>query len=1312
MAKKKKQQKTKNPPVAKVNIQELHDSRDGGQIALRGYSYQFLYSCDLILSSSTDTIFALEGIEDIDTIKCSDGNKTITHIQLKYSTQRQDASFMDSVLKNYLEAYLIDKNRYFKLVYDFSVAAGNLSKLLSGTLDKNLKEFWKTKIDNIKKDTSSWDWINFDFEDFIQRLSFENVKKDSLEKSIESSLIKIFEISTDNISLFANGIKLLCFDKMASRGEISHQDITQCIEEIKFDISKGPQNPAHAWIQRIQFSKSDNYSSDYYEGKKATPSDIANNLPIIRPTVEKEIVDSIAQNTITIIKTSSGQGKTTLALRAISLLTEEYTPYQITKCNNDAELGHIIEYFHMRTRIGEKPLILLDNLDAHLSEWNLLAQLMQTGVTYHYKLLVTSRENDWYNYGGDISNLHHLNIIKPTLSEKEAESIYNALKKAEKIHEDIVDWEKAWSKIEDRQLLIEYVYLLTHGEMIAERISAQMKEIGNASAGGTKFEILRKVCFADVCGIKLETKSLIKELTIKPDLDIGEVQKSLADEFLVHISSEGDYIEGLHPVRSQHIVSRLHEYVSLDETALSIAKIASASDISALFSHYPEFDFDKDVFYTNVVNMWLSGSDLSRFVQAIRGTFSGSVMQYFKTYKALFDDAYEHGGLLLVSTDLCPFSKFEDCEKELNALNKMAEMMPDNPNVQHMITLRDSIPKFRTSKTDIYCLSSAMYSKLKEINFASIADLDSYSVIVDWLYNIDPLMNLTSKISLNDLWAKAETLSIKTVSSLMYSAFCGNKEEYSTFVTANLQRIISYLKRKTNSHKVQVSDDNKKIKVEYLLRASEITKGNNESVARLTDICRTLPIFETYCSDAIKPQIDLLATYQIPNDAHKEMPKENIIITFHQEFNGLWLKTIESNYEFDTVYAWIDHWLNVRKCACDLVAASSVCLHKLLGKRKLGEAGNLFDSIHNRYNKMMVAYLSYPREHRPFEKKPEIPTLFNKAKRDYFDGIQNFADQLISFIKKEDQGKRLAIYNLKAALAALPNVQKFFDDLTLDSEHHSKHVELCTLEEKVIFEAYMCCEYYLSHEPEPNYNKYQVKAWFSSSRKAEIDQVNTTMTDLTSTYDAVLPKSSYRDNTFLCYPIMVKNYDPANEEMTNAFLITSISFAESPYDYLLLLLTNDIGEVLPNAIKFPKKVFQYLYNAINLGVEEAIDPLASPYPIEVNTQMLECFDGEYMIQQQASENIWLGRIADIGEELWMYSQNRECLIDEEDKPYLSGNLNEIKNRIDVMIKGLEQDASPDILSAVKELCLAVYEGDSFNDEKYNELIACIQSTAN
>lgn len=1309
MAKKKKRKSNKKTSVAKVNIQELQESRDGGQIALKGYSYQFLYSCNLILSADANTTFTLEGIEDIDSVKYSDDSKIITHIQLKYSTQRQDASFMDSVLKNYLEAYLIDKNRYFKLVYDFSVATGNLSKLFLGNLDKNSKEFWKTKINAIKKETPLWNWNDFDFEDFIKRLSFENVKKDFLEKSIEDLLIKNFEINTDSISLFANSIKLLCFDKMENRGEISYREITQCIENVKFDISKGPQNPAHAWIQRLRFSKSDEYFSDYYEGKKATPSDIANNLPVVRPIIENEIIDSIEKNTITIIKTSSGQGKTTLALRAISLLNDEYTPYQIIRCNNNAELGHIVEYFRMRTRIGEKPLILLDNLDAHLSEWNLLAQLMQTGVTYHYKLLITSRENDWYNYGGDISNLHHLQIIKPILNEKEAENIYSVLKKEGKLHGDITDWKNAWSKIAGRQLLIEYVYLLTHGEMINERISAQMKEIGNASAGGTKFEILRKVCFADVCGIKLETKSLISNLTVKTDLDIGEVLKSLADEFLVHISSDGDYIEGLHPVRSQHIINRLHEYIPLDETALSIAKIVSDSDISVLFSHYPEFDFDKNKFYAKVVNMWLCESDLSCFVQAIRGAFSGSVMRYFQTNKAMFDDAYEHGGLILVATELCPFAAFKDYEYELNTLEKMSEMMPDNTNIQHMIKLRDSIPNFRTSKTDIYCLSSALYLKLKEIDFTHIEDVESYAVIVDWLYNIDHSMNLSSKINLNDLWDKVENYSIKAVSSLMYSTFCGNEEEYNEFVKVNFMRILDYLKCKTNSHKIQVSDDNKKIKVEYLLRTSDIKKSNNESVSRLTDICRTLPIFETYCADAIKPQIDLLESYQIPNDAHKEMPKRNIIITFHQEFNGLWLRTIESNYEFDTVYAWIEHWLDVRKCACDLLAAISACLHKLLGNRKLGNAASIFDTLHNRYNNMMVAHLSYPRENRPFEENPQIPKLFTKAKRDYFDGIENFADQLIGFIKKEELAKRLVIYNLKKALAALPNVQQFFDDITLDDEHQRKHIELCALEDRVGIEVYMCCEYYLSHMPNNNYNKYQVKGWFLSSRKAEIDEVNSVMTELTNSYDAVLPKSSHFDNTFMCYPILLRKFDPANEEMMNDFLINAIPFAESPYDYLILLLTNDIGEIIPNALKFPKKAFQYIYNAINLGEEEEMDPLASPYPIEVTQKMLDCFEGEYILQKQKPINIWLGRIADIGEELWMYSKNREYLVDEEDRHYLSDNLDEIKKRIDGILKDIEPNVSQDILSMVKELCSMVYQGNLFDDKNYNQLISYIQT---
>lgn len=131
--------KNKKITAPKANIQELSISRDGGQIALRGYSYQFLYSCYLILSSSNPSnFFQLEGIEDIDCIMQKNGSNDITHIQLKYSVNKQDASFLTDVLKNFLEAYLLDQNRFFKLVYDFPVAKGHLSKIFASKMDEIL----------------------------------------------------------------------------------------------------------------------------------------------------------------------------------------------------------------------------------------------------------------------------------------------------------------------------------------------------------------------------------------------------------------------------------------------------------------------------------------------------------------------------------------------------------------------------------------------------------------------------------------------------------------------------------------------------------------------------------------------------------------------------------------------------------------------------------------------------------------------------------------------------------------------------------------------------------------------------------------------------------------------------------------------------------------------------------------------------------------------------------------------------------------------------------------------------------------------
>lgn len=101
--------KKKKPISPKKSIQSLQESRDGGQIALRGYTYQFLYACYLMLTNQNEnTIFQLEGIEDVDRIEKQDGGQ-ITHIQLKYSVIGKTQAFWLMFCKIFLRHIFLIK---------------------------------------------------------------------------------------------------------------------------------------------------------------------------------------------------------------------------------------------------------------------------------------------------------------------------------------------------------------------------------------------------------------------------------------------------------------------------------------------------------------------------------------------------------------------------------------------------------------------------------------------------------------------------------------------------------------------------------------------------------------------------------------------------------------------------------------------------------------------------------------------------------------------------------------------------------------------------------------------------------------------------------------------------------------------------------------------------------------------------------------------------------------------------------------------------------------------------------------------------
>ena len=66
---------------------------------------------------------------------------------------------------------------------------------------------------------------------------------------------------------------------MEQRAYVTKAELDSQIQSVKIDISKGSQNPAHSWIRKLDYSKpSLDEGRSFYEGKKATPADIASGL--------------------------------------------------------------------------------------------------------------------------------------------------------------------------------------------------------------------------------------------------------------------------------------------------------------------------------------------------------------------------------------------------------------------------------------------------------------------------------------------------------------------------------------------------------------------------------------------------------------------------------------------------------------------------------------------------------------------------------------------------------------------------------------------------------------------------------------------------------------------------------------------------------------------------------------------------------------------------------------------------------------------------------------------------------------------------
>jgi hypothetical protein len=379
------------------------------------------------------------------------------------------------------------------------VAKGNLSELITRDENQDISKFWADKLNSYLTDINHLDFLN--------KVTFESHSKKGLYHNILTSLYKVWGVNKGTETQFLRSLFYNVLIWSEERKVIDKSDIHRLFQEIKDSYSKAPTNEAirNNWIEEVSYQLKNSSSNGYFSGKAARPSDIAQGLPVRRKKWERQIQYNINTWDVTVIKSSSGQGKSTLAWQVGFNLQDDFVVYQLHTCRDVDEANSIVEFLESRLIIGEKPIVIIDGLNSLHRAWS---EILKKSDSAPIKYLITTRQEDWFRFGADISRIN-LSIVDIFLSMEEAKDIFNQFKRKDQIHDEISSWQSVWEQLDNKGLLIEYTYLLTKGQMISERLAAQLKYINHTQSSAAKIEILRIVSLADCLNIRVKTQNLI-----------------------------------------------------------------------------------------------------------------------------------------------------------------------------------------------------------------------------------------------------------------------------------------------------------------------------------------------------------------------------------------------------------------------------------------------------------------------------------------------------------------------------------------------------------------------------------------------------------------------------------------------------------------------------------------------------------------------------------------------------------------------------------------------------------------------------------
>lgn len=1105
--------------------------------AYRGYRLQTLYSLARILEPKDriELVFQPEGAEDLAVFDTS--GYLLEVIQVKaYSSNLTLSSLHPEKEGSFL--YRVNNlfGKYPGLKIKIASFGGIGSDLLKATQEDGPER------DKVAQRISQHKFIpEADTRKLISRLEIIYVIEAELKERVFTAIRNLCT-GVDPIPVFEmlNFWLYICAE---SKRKISHHNVIQRINDVGQFIAE--RNAYHnEWFRsiipiadnQVDAQTKNTLSSEFYRGISARYDHILANVDKPRLAKLDEITQKFKEKQVVIVHGASGQGKTTLAYRYLHDFFPEHWRFQVQLVESGQHALNIATALSGQARAIGIPMAVY--LDVSPNDIGWVELVKQLSSQKNIQVLVTVREEDFNR--ASISGVElQFSEVELQFDHSEAEEIYQFLEEAN-TPTQFLDFEDAWKRFGGDGPLMEFVYLITQGNSLRERLIQQVTyiqdEVNAERRPKAELDLLRLVSVASAFEARLKLRELVQFLDLPAPQRTLELLKN---EYLLRTSENGALVWGLHPIRSEILADILTDptLYPWTDSASTCLPLIFEQDVGSFLL----YTFSRHWFELEPLLYALDSYQPNQWV-AIAGVTHALIWLGIKKYvegnRQLIVEAYEslnQAWSFVLDFDIADASP--DSSETL--FSTLAPFLTEEHRT-HLEALRNR----QIDKSQAFLYATEWLSSLSQEPVPPHLESDwmAMAEVLFWQGRLQVSLPIPDWLSRVDLDSAVETLPMETLADVALGLFYGWRTGYRSWIVRNYTRLINRFRQETRT--VVWEDDGQNIQTHFAIelfqpdislseaQTSEADGSRrflNEATERLALCRRFFPDREQYSSRGYGHQIWINA--ELHDDTRKNIPQSNLPLQWLVSLNATFRELGTQDFRPDTWEEYAQIVVDLRQTIVQVLQQLTHGLEiyfrkkqstQILGKSidsslwsrvqedlkfapslprcafdEWGFVSNQMDrsnesnanSLHNRQNLALERYSPYDKAFNGYVRT--CSNFFNQAKRvliinPYLTDKSNTNAQNIAQ-RENNKGKaRLSVINLADAIKTIPNFQEEFQNLLSQFVGSEKLGELEQREYKAFNEAWKLWYFFASHPARPFKNAAQECSQLFNKKLREI----------------------------------------------------------------------------------------------------------------------------------------------------------------------------------------------------------------------------------